>query len=420
MTLGRLLPLALALAAVAADDDRRWENPVFDTAGDAIAAARSRAPVIGRSSPGAERLFVDLTLAEGDLDPSHPSARIRRVVVGDLLVTHPSAFRRDDVQRRTVERFLAAAPEQRRVTEQRLARFGYPELDGLVYLRLVDSVDAFAGLDRASSDQMSRVGGVTYYCRYVVLPLSYVGRAALDELRRSAIQNPSLDVSATIRRWQAESFASLVNTFRHELVHVHTNSALDVPRYSDRIAYPTWFHEGAATYLAADPHAGLSAVYRDYQNLFFYLVQRHGVSRLQRFFAEVLAGRAVQPVLADIYGLAGSGELSAHSARWHQVKEVVKTGFWIAGLVLVGAAFRGPDLPYIGILQLLVAVALGLAVAAGLAEHLYGLHGPGVVLAVKIGLGGGAVAVAVLGLSRIRRRRRAGSEPVRPRPRARR
>ena len=67
---------------------------------------------------------------------------------------------------------------------------------------------------------MSRVGGVTYYCRYVVLPLSYVSRAALDELRRSAVRNPSLDVSTTVRRWQNESFASLVNTFRHELVHV--------------------------------------------------------------------------------------------------------------------------------------------------------------------------------------------------------
>lgn len=409
MSAGRLLPLVLALASLVAADDRSWENPTFDTVPDAVAAARARAQVAGPPSQGAERLFVELTLAEGDLGPGHPSARIRRDVVGDLLVTFPAAFQGDEVQRRTVERFLAAVPEQRRVLERRLARFGYPGLDGLVYLRLVDSVDAFAGLGRASSDRMSRVGGVTYYCRYVVLPLSYVGSADLADLRRSALRNPSLDVSATIRRWQAESFASLLNTFRHELVHVHTNSALDVPRYSDRTAYPTWFHEGAATYLAADPHAGLSAAYRDYQNRFFYLVQRHGVPRLQRFFAEVLGGRAVRPALAEVYGLAGSDELAVRSARWHRVSEAVKTAFWIAALVVVGAALRGPDLPYVGILQLLVAVALGLAAATGLAEHLYGLHGPGAVLAVKAGLGTAAVALGVLGVRRVRRHRTTGT-----------
>jgi hypothetical protein len=401
-----MVPLVLVLASLAGASERRWENPVFDTPAEAVAAARTLAPTIDGSSPRAERFFVDLTLADGDLDASHTATGISRVDLDGLLVTHPTAFSRDEAQRRTIDRFFAAVPDQRRVIEQRLARFGYPELEGLVFLRLVENVDAFADLNRASSDRMSRVGGVTYYCRYVVLPLSYVSRAALDELRRSAVRNPSLDVSTTVRRWQNESFASLVNTFRHELVHVYTNSTLGVPRYTDRNAYPTWFHEGNATYLAADPHAGLSAAYRTYQNLFFYLVQRHGVGRLQRFYAEVLGGRAVQPVLADIYGLSGSDELFSRSARWHRLKDVVKTGFWIAALVLVGAAFRGPDLPYIGMLQLLTAIALALAVLGGLAEHLYGLHGPSVVTAVKIGLVTVIVAVAALGVRRVVRFRR--------------
>ena len=38
------------------------------------------------------------------------------------------------------------------------------------------------------------------------------------ELRRSAALNPSINVDDTIRRWQRESYANLVNTFRHELV----------------------------------------------------------------------------------------------------------------------------------------------------------------------------------------------------------
>jgi hypothetical protein len=100
---------------------------------------------------------------------------ITREVVESFLVTHPTAFVRNDVQRRTIERFRKEMPRQRAVLERRLARFGYPELPGMVYCRLVESVDAFADLNTASSDKMTQVGGVTYYCRYVVLPLSYVG-----------------------------------------------------------------------------------------------------------------------------------------------------------------------------------------------------------------------------------------------------
>jgi hypothetical protein len=291
------------------------------------------------------------------------------------------------------------------VVEERLARFGYPERPGLVYCRLVDSVDAFADLGSAS-DKMTQVGGVTYYCRYVVLPLSYVGEQNLNELRRSAAVNPSLDVDDTIRRWQRESFANLVNTFRHELVHVHTNSTLDVPAYSDRTAYPTWFHEGTATYLAADPHSGLSEGYQEFQELFFYLVQRHGVRKLQTFYTEILGGRSVKSVLADVYEITGTEQLFVRSGRWHRANDLVKSGLWIVALVIIIAAFSGADRPYIGGLQVLAALALGYAVATGLAEHLYGLRGPGLVLAAKIGIGLIAVVIGFMGIRRIHRHRR--------------
>jgi len=49
------------------------------------------------------------------------------------------------------------------------------------------------------------------------------------------------------------------------------------------------------------------------------------------------------------------------------------------------------------------AVALGLAVATGLAEHLYGLRGPGVVSVAKIGIGLMAVVLGTMGVRRIRR-----------------
>jgi len=395
--------LVVSCAGGASAADRSWENPVFYTAEEAVAAARSNISRLEYDSPAGLRFFVDLTLGEGDVDGRHPSSAITREIVESFLITYPTAFVRNDVRRRTIERFQNEMPRQRAVLEKRLDRFGYPELPGLVYCRLVDSVDAFADLSMASSDQMTQVGGVTYYCRYIVLPLSYVGEKAVRELRRSAALNSSIDVEDTIRGWQRDSFANLVNTFRHELVHVHTNSALDVPAYTDRTAYPTWFHEGTATYLAADPRSGLSKGYQKFQELFFYLVQRHGVRKLQTFYADVLGGSDVKSALVDVYAISGTEQLFARSGRWHRVKDVVKTGLWIAALAIVISAFRGTDRPYIGGLQVLAAVAIGLAVATGLAEHLYSLRGPGAVLAAKVGFGLVAVVIGIRGVRRIQR-----------------
>ncbi|MCP4901512.1 MAG: hypothetical protein GY906_31495 [bacterium] len=397
--------LAVSCASGVTAADRSWENPVFLTTEEAVAAAQNNISRLDDNSPAALRFFVDLTLAEGDAGGAHPSSAITRNVVERVLVTHSSAFLNDDAQRRTIERFRKEVPRQRAILDARLARFGYPEMPGLVYCRLVDSVDAFAGLARRSSDKMSQIGGVTYYCRYVVLPLSYVGQQNLSELRRSAVFNPSLDVAGTIRRWERDSYANLIDTFRHEMVHVHTNTALDVPAYSDRTAYPTWFREGTATYLAADPHAGLSEGYKEFQKLFFYLAQRHGMSKLQAYYREVLGGKDALAALADVYAIVDSEKLFRRSGRWHRVKDVVQTGLWIAALVIVMAAFRGTDLPHIGILQLLAGVAIVLAILTGLAEHLYGLRGTGIVGMVKVGLALAATVMCGMGLRRIWRHR---------------
>ena len=397
--------LVTACVGAVSATDRSWENPVFDTVEEAAAAAKSNISQLDQESSPALRFFVDFTLTERDVDGRHPSSAITGEVIGNLYITHPSSYLRNRVQLQTIERFRNAIPRQQSILEERLARFGYPDLPGFVYCRLVESVDAFADLGKASTEKMTQIGGVTYYCRFIVLPLSYVGEENLRELRRTAALNPSINVDDTVRRWQRESFANLVNTFRHELVHVHTNTTLDVPSYSDRMAYPTWFHEGTATYLAADPHSGLSEGYQVFQELFFYLAQRYGMRDLQAFYAGVFSGGDVNSALAEVFAISGSEQLFARSARWHRAKEVVKTGLWITALAIVIAAFRGGDRPYIGILQMLIGVALALAVATGLAEHLFGLRGPGVVLASKLCFGFCAVVVGVKGFRRILRHR---------------
>lgn len=391
----------LAVSAAAAADE--WENPVFATEAEAVDAARQQLGRIGRESPPALRLFVDLTIGEVSDGARPGGSGIAREVVEGLLVTYPGSFAEDRTRRAVIDRFRGEIGRQLPVLERRLARFGYPSVEGLVYLRLVASVDAFADLDRASSDRMSRVGGVTYYCRYVVLPLSYVGEHGIRELRREAARNPSLDVEGTIRRWELESFANLVSTFRHEMVHVRTNTALGVPAYRSRSAYPTWFHEGSATYLAADPHAGLSARYQEYQEAFFYLARRFGIRKLQSFFVAVVGGQDVGSSLRQVYGITDSKQLFERSGRWHRTADAVTTAFWIAALVIVAAAFRGVRWPLVGTLQLLVALGLALAVAGGLADHLYGLRGPTPVLAAELAAAAVAVLFGFAGLRRVTR-----------------
>ena len=102
-------------AAEAPADDRRWENPVFDSVDEAVAAATTQSRGLDSSSPRALRLFVDMTLAEADSAGSLGAVGTRRHVVDGLLVTHPAAFDRNEPPLRTIESFLEEVPRQRAV-----------------------------------------------------------------------------------------------------------------------------------------------------------------------------------------------------------------------------------------------------------------------------------------------------------------
>ena len=73
--------LALGLLAAPAGavqaDDRRWENPVFESAEDAVAAATAELAGLDPDSPPALRLFLDSTLAAGDVRGPHPSSGVK-------------------------------------------------------------------------------------------------------------------------------------------------------------------------------------------------------------------------------------------------------------------------------------------------------------------------------------------------------
>jgi hypothetical protein len=407
--IGRRVGLVLLAAAVLTapagvrGDDRRWENPEFESVEASIEAARA-CLLEGRGSTSrSERVFVDFNLAAGDLTGSPKLASVHRKVVDRFLLTYPAHVEEHRWLAGTLEAFLGDMLDHRDTVHRRMHRFGFPELDGLVYLKLVDNVDHFGGFGPKSTDPMSRVGGLTLYCRYILLPLSYISADSLAALDRAALRNPSLDREETLRQWRHESYTAMVNTFRHELVHVHTNTALDLPLYSDRRRYPVWFHEGTATYLAGDPHAGLSVTYQEYQNLFFYLAERFGVRQLAELWSEARTRGETVAALEAVYGIGSHHELSRRSIAWHERKQVVRAGVWIVlgGIVLL--ALFGARIPLKGSLLLVLAAVSAYGTVSGFAERVSGLAGPTAVLGHKLVLVALAIALATAGVLAVRR-----------------
>ncbi len=402
----RLAPILLAwlLASAAAGGDD-WENPIFQDAGDAVRAARA---ALAETTPGEyspREMFTLFTLSAAE-QPGDPRFEdVRRRVVGSFLVTFPS-YLEDPWARRTLEPFLAEVAEEKSDLGRTLGRFGFPALPGLTYLKLVENVDQLQKPERQAAERTEQIQGVTYFCRYVVIPLSYIRASSLEELRASAL-DPTIGVDATLREWQRESFRVMLSTFRHELVHVWTNSSLGPPRYRDRERYPRWFLEGSASFLAADPHAGLSRRYQGYQNLFFYLAERHGVADLQAFFGRILAGESVRESLEATYGIRGSSDLRDRRERWHGRKELVSTVLAISLLVVVLTAFASRRLPIFGSLQLWLAVTLAYSTFSGFCEYTLALHGATAVVVQQAIFGTGALFLAFRGLRSVRRSWRA-------------
>ena len=399
------LPCAAILAGLLAATAVRgtgWENPVFE---DADAAVRAGLEALSATTPdelGPRELFSLFTVSSRERPDDPRFADVRRQVKGSFLLTLPSYLEDDRRARGTLESFLAEVAGERADLGETLGRFGFPPLPGLVYLKLVKNVAELQRPGRPEAEREVQIGGVTYYCRYVVIPLSYITPESLEELRGAAL-DPGVDVEATLRQWERDSFRVMLATLRHELVHVWTNSSLGPPRYRNRELYPTWFLEGSASFLAADPHSGLSESYKGYQNLFFYLVERHGVNALRAFFGRILAGASVRESLEETYDIAGSGELRAREGRWRGRKETVSGVLAIALLAVVLLALLSHRLPVFGSLQLWLAVTLAYSTFSGFCASSQALNGATAVLVQQLVFGAGALVFAARGVRSIRR-----------------
>ncbi len=398
MSRAALVLLGWLLAFPAAGDD--WENPVFDDPEEAVAAALAALAEEAAEPSHPRRFFTLFTLAADDRPGDPRFEDVRRRQVASFLVTFP-AFLEDPAARRALEPFLAEVEDETRRLERTLERFTFPNLTGLTYLKLVENVGELQG-PVPPGGSSAQIGGVTYYCRYVVLPLSYISAGSLEQLRSSAL-DPGVDVDATLRQWERDSFREMITTFRHEMIHVWTNVSLGPPRYRDRERYPRWFKEGAATFLAADPHEGLSERYQGYQDLFFYLVERHGVDAMREFFERILAGASVRESLEQTYGIRGGSELRTQQQSWHGVKYIVNTVLVLALLIIVLVAFRSRRVPIFGSLQLWLAVTLAYNTFSGFCQLTQALNGTAAVVAQQAVFGAGAAYFAFRGLRSVRR-----------------
>ncbi len=367
-----LVSWLMASTLAAQGDD--WENPIFEDPDRAVRAALTALRIPGDDRP--REFFTRFTISAAERPNDRRFAEVSRRTVGSFLVTYPS-FLEDDAARRTLEPFLAEVEDEKRRLGRALENFAYPPLRGLTYLKLVENVDELQqGSEIESSSQIS---GVTYYCRYVIIPLSYITAKGLQELKSSSL-NPGVDIDSTLRAWQRDSFRVMLSTFRHEMIHVWTNSSLGPPHYRDRDRYPRWFTEGSATFLAADPHEGLSERYQDYQKLFFYLVERHGVDALSTFFERILSGDSAQESLQATYGIASRLELRQRQQRWHGIKDGISSVLAIALLVVVLAAFASRRLPIVGSIQLWLAILLAYSTFSGFCAYAQAHNGATAVL----------------------------------------
>ncbi|MEM7354254.1 MAG: hypothetical protein AAF657_25845, partial [Acidobacteriota bacterium] len=392
-----------ASPAVGADD---WENPVFEEADAAVRVALRalEEPVSGEA--GALELFKLFTLSSKDRPNDPRFSNVRRRVVDSFLVTLPDYLESESKAKRTLESFLAEVEDEKARIGSTVERFGYPPLPGLTYLKLVENVEALQRDGRPASGRREQIQGVTYYCRYVVIPLSYITPQRLEELRGSAL-DPHVDVNATLRAWERDSFRVMLSTFRHELIHVFTNSSLGPPRYRDRQLYPTWFLEGSAAFLAADPHAGLSEDYKDYQNLFFYLVESKGVEALRAFFEHILSGATVSEGLEKTYGIEGASSLRQKEASWRSRKQAVGSVLAIALLLVVVLSLTSHRIPVFGSLQLWLAVTLAYSAFSGFCEKTQALNGANAVRTQQVILVAVAAYLTYRGIRSVRRNRRA-------------
>ncbi len=403
------VPVLAALLALApslrADDGARpeswWENPVYPDVPSSVKAAVEEAKRAGGEPEGPLGLFLRFNLTGKDL-PGGAWKGEERQSVRNLLVTWPTDVARDDLFSPVLDRARRGIERDLDVVESRLARFGLPRPEGLVYLKFVPTIDSLnrGGVGRGVDEE--RVGGVTILCRYVVIPLSPF---SLDEMR-----SPGLDR----HRWAQEAVETAIRTFRHELVHVHANTAVGPPDYADREKFPQWFDEGIATYLGGDAHASLAGAYRDFQANVLYLVEKKGPSVFAAFVGDAVRERDATGALRRHYGLDGATALRGAAADWDHRSGRVGVLFFLGFLAAVILSFRLDRFPFLGGLSALLALLFLWWASSGTPEYLQGTNGPISVLVTKILFVLAAAFLSAGALASFRAPRRLAPVPPRP------
>lgn len=404
--LGALLAGPAAPVAEGAAPPGGWKNPVYRTAAESVAAAVAAAGD-SQGLPDPDRdLFVRFNLADGDRPGTVPMGVVRRVQ-DDVIVTWGRRLERHPVAAPALRQVLDRLERERRRVARRADRLGIPAFRGLLYCRLLADLDDVADIMKGpqdADDPGARLAGFTTNCRYVIVPVSTVSPGDLARLEARAVLDARIDVPATLASWREESLRRVTGTLRHEIAHVHVNSALGAELYADRTHAPLWFHEGVATWLSGETEATLSRDYRHYLGVFVYLAERHGLRRLTRFVERVV--RDHQPATAAIraeYGARSYDDLSRAADRWHSWRYNIAVAFTLAFLVLLIQAFRGCRIPFLALASVLAGLFCLYHVAAGTVAGARGVDGVLAVRFLEAALSVAGLWLLVGGVLRLRR-----------------
>jgi len=401
--------LAVSAASVGAEVNPPggWKNPVCRTASESVAAAvAAAADTAGLPDPDRD-LFVRFNLADGDRPGTVPTGVVRRVQ-GDAIVTWGRQVETHPVAAPALRQVLELLEREHRRMARRADRLGIPAFRGFLYCRLLADLDEVADVARPHPDDArATVAGLTTNCRFVIVPVSTLSLADLARLQARAALDASIDVPGTLASWREESLRRVAGILRHEIAHVHVNSALGAALFADRTRVPEWFHEGLATWLSGETEATLGQDYRQYVGVFVYLAERHGLRRLARFVERVV--RNHEPAAASIraeYGAQSYDNLSRAADRRRSCHHGVAMAFTLAFLFLAIQAFRGRRIPFLGLTGVLAGLFCFYHLAAGTVAGARGVDGIVAVRVFEAGLGGAGLWLFVGGALRLARQRR--------------
>jgi len=170
---------------------------------------------------------------------------------------------------------------------------------GYIFVWLFSSREEFT----LTLDLSKEVGGLTYLCRFIFIPIEYYN----------------------LYDFPVADFENFEQTFSHELAHSIFNSTIGIKRASK---LPKWFKEGVAIYFGGNRKISfrgntkreLSIMYKNYYDLFNYMVKDFGKEKIAELIAKTIEGKNPETVFSKFSGYESTETYLKHKKTIFYIK----------------------------------------------------------------------------------------------------